>query len=914
MLAADATQHGMVEAGAAPFAAALWTRLSPGSRLGPYEIVSLLGTGGMAEVYVARDPRLDREVAVKVLPAERAGSEELRRRFEREARAVAALQHPHICTLFDVGREGNVDYLVMELLAGESLAERLSRGPLPLEQVLRRGAEIAAALDYAHRRGIVHRDLKPGNVMLTKAGAKLLDFGLARMHAADPRELQRPVLEPMAASERPFTAEGTILGTLCYMAPEQLEGGQADARTDIFALGAVLHEMATGRKAFAGKSQASLIAAIMAAEPPAISSLQRLSPPALDRLVATCLAKDPDARWQSAHDIASELAWIAAGDETSAVGSPIAAGLWRRRAGWAATVALASLVALLAMLLAFWNGRRTALPARPAVRFEVPPPPGSGFEGGIALSRDGAQLAFVAPGPQGEDVLWVRALAALVPHALAGTEGASYPFWSPDGGRLAFFAKGKLRTVAVAGGQVQTLCAAANPRGGAWSDRGVLLMSVDAGARITRVAAAGGEPVTLPGVADTSGDGLVRFPELLPDGHRFLYFRLAGDSSSGVWIGDLDSAERRLLLRSDSTAVYAAPGFLVFRRGERLLAQRFDARTLRLEGEPATLAEDVWWNGTGTLLTPVSASANGVLAFRTGGPERSQLVWVDRQGHPSATLGPPGAYIEPSISPDGRRVAVTRAAEENSSVDIWLLDAERGGLARFTSGPWYSATPTWSPDGRQIVYAAFPSPQVMRRDASGMGREEVLWKSERFSPVTDWSRDGSALLLAEIDFRTFGSDITRVSLVGERRVEPLIAGDASEGGARLSPDGGWLAYESDESGIPEVIVRSYPDLRERWPISTGGGTQPRWRGDGRELYFVAPDRRLMAVEIRTAPQFVPQLPRALFATHILPLVEARNQYDVTADGERFLVNSRRPEDATQPIVVLVDWTPGLGGG
>jgi len=696
------------------------------------------------------------------------------------------------------------------------------------------------------------------------------------------------------------------MGTVGYMSPEQVRGEAVDARSDIFSFGAVLYEMVSGKRAFKKGSAAESQAAILQQDPPELSSAG--APLALDRLVRHCLEKRPEKRFQSARDLAFQLESISG--ETAAKQPLVAASLRRRGPGWAWAVAFALLLAIGAVVIAPSLRHGEVAPSvQRSMRFEVAPPPGSGFESGIALARDGSQLAFVAPGPQGEDLLWVRPLAGLVPRALAGTEDAAYPFWSPDGRRLAFFAKGKLRTVDLAGGQLQTLSVASSPRGGAWSDADVLLVSLESGARIARVPESGGAPVTVVGGADVNESG-GRFPEFLPDGHRFLYYRFAAKSQAGVWVGDLNSPKRQFLLASDSAAVYTSPGFLVFRRAEQLLAQRFDASTLRLDGTPTTLAEDVWWNGTSTLLTPVAASQTGVLAFRTGGPELSQLVWFDRPGHSSVALGPPGLFFEPAISPDGRRIAVTRAAADAATVDIWLLDAERGGLARFTSGRGLATTPVWSPDGRQIAYSAFPTGRVLRKDASGIGDEELLWNGTKFSALTDWSRDGTTLFLCEIDLRTSLSDVTRV-LLSDRRQQPLLTESFTECGARLSPDGRWLAYESDESGVTEVIVRSYPDLRDRWPISTGGGTQPRWRGDGGELYFVAPDRRLMAVEVQTSPRFTPRLPRALFGTHILPLVEQRNQYDVSANGQRFLVNSRRPEDATKPIVVLIDWAAGL---
>ena len=873
--------------------------IAAGSRLGPYEILSPLGAGGMGEVYRARDTRLGREVAIKVMPEELSASPEMRQRFEREARAISQLSHPHICALYDVGSQDGVEYLVMELLEGETLAARLSRGPLPLEQVFRYGMEIADALDRAHRSAIVHRDLKPGNVMLTKSGVKLLDFGLARAveHADSSTSLTSA---PTAAGD--VTREGSLVGTLAYMAPEQLEGKKADARTDIFALGAVLHEMATGRKAFVGASQASVIAAILTGEPPAISTIQRMSPPGLDRIVRRCLAKDPDRRWQSAGDVALELESAA---ESSAAGPNPPPR--RRPAVWGAA---GWVVAVLALLGGFLLRRPGAAPAPSSpMRFVVPPPPGAALAGMLALSPDGRALAFVATDPDGRDRLYVRSMDLLESRALAGTEGAAYPFWSPDGRSLAFFADGKLKRIEASGGAARTLCEASNPRGGSWGTLGSIVFSAQAGGQIEAVSGDGGEPRLLARLASRSGL-TSRWPSFLPDGRHFLYVRLAGtETESGLHIASLDGTEPRRVAAADSGAFYASSGHLLYRTGDRLVALSFDLGTLAARGEPVPVVEDVWWDGTSTLATAFTVSSGGVLAYQTGGPRLTRLLIYDRTGREIATIGPSGGYFEPTLSPDGRRLAVTRAEGRGSA--IWVMDVDRGTFGRLSpaSGS-VDATPLWMPDGRRVLYAVFPTGEVYARDADAAEPAKLLFKRPDFAPIDDVSLDGRSVLLETVNWPTFHFDVTIHDLAtGAER--PLLKEPFNEMGARLSPGGRWLAYESEESGVREVVVRSFPDLRERRQVSAGGGTQPRWTRDGRELFYMSPDRKLMAAAVRTAAGFEVDPPRALFQTRVMPTIETRNHYDAAPDGQRFVVNSSRPEDAALPITVVVNWSSAL---
>ena len=879
--------------------------LAAGTRLGPYEILSPLGAGGMGEVYRARDTRLERTVAVKVLAAHMSSSPEVRRRFEREAKTISQLSHPHICALYDVGHEGEIEYLVMEYLEGETLSDRLGKGPLPLEQTLRYGIEIAGALDKAHRQGIVHRDLKPGNVMLTKSGVKLLDFGLAKGLAPDSGA---PSLTAIPTQAPELTAEGTILGTLQYMAPEQLEGKEVDARTDIFAFGAVLYEMAAGRKAFSGESQASLITAIMRSDPPPLSTLQPMTPPRLDRLIRRCLAKEPDRRWQSAGDVALELEEIR---DTSEIPPSEASQPHRRRRGREAAGWLAAALLLLALLGVLVLPRLKPGPAPPAsLRFTIPPPPGATFQAMPAISPDGRRLAFVATTSDGRDLLWIRPLDSLEGRALEGTDGAGYPFWSPDGRFVAFFVQGKLKRIDVQGGTPQILCDAPEARGGSWGSRGTIVFSANTGGQIYRVAESGGRAEALPHLGAVVSE-TYRWPSFLPDGRNFLYFALGENLNvSGVYVASLDSKAKTRLAFADGGAVYASPGYVLYRSGSRLMGQRFDAKRLRVVGEAFPLVDNISVDSAATSFTAVSASDTGLLACQTGGTAVSRLLLYDRSGRELQALGPAGAYWEPTFSPDGRVIAVPRMDPEALAGSIWTIDLERGSLARLSSQLTVSSTPLWSSDGRRLLYVGYPAGEVHVRDANGAGPENLLFKTPSFTPLDDWSRDGRYIFYETIDWRAFHMDVwVRDLQSGASR--PILQAKFNQQGARLSPDGRRLAYESDESGIFEIFVRGFPESGERRQISTGGGRQPRWRGDGKELYYASPDRKVMAVDIRTDPAFEAGAPRALFQTRILPLIEARNHYDASTDGQRFVVNSRRVEDASLPITVVVNWASEL---
>jgi serine/threonine protein kinase len=872
--------------------------LTAGTRLGPYEIVSLLGAGGMGEVYRARDTRLERTVAIKVLPSHMSASPEVRQRFEREAKTISQLSHPHICALYDVGREGETEYLVMELLEGETLADRLAKGPLPLEQTLRYGTEIADALDKAHRQGIVHRDLKPGNVMITKSGVKLLDFGLAKVMASERPQSSLTSLPTMAGTPN-VTQEGTILGTFQYMAPEQLEGKEADGRTDIFAFGAVLYEMATGRKAFSGASQASLISAIMQNDPPAISSIQAMSPPALDRAVKTCLAKDPEDRWQSAADIRRELKWIGESSQAGATSPAVTRRKSRERLAWAAALVVAAVAA-------WMLGLRSHSPSRSPLRLSLPVPEKTAFGVGLTVSPGGRSLVFVAT-REGKQLLWLRPLAGLEPRPLPGTDGAVNPFWSPDDKFVGFFTDNKLKTIEIASGSVKTLCDLSSVEplsGGTWSPDGVIVFSPDTHSPLYRVSASGGAPTRLTELVKERNEGAHSFPEFLPDGRHLLFYVLGGEQE-GIVVASLDSQEKRLLIPHAWRATYAPPGFLLFLQQETLMVQPFDAAHSRLSGEAVPIAEKVDWH--------FSAADNGVLAYRAGANDVRQLRWFDRNGRELGKVGRPGDYLEPSLSPDGTRVAVG-VGTWTPVGDVWLLELSRGSLSRLTSHPTDDITPVWSPDGKEIVFCSNRNGHfdLYKKDAGGTGAEELIYRSSADKFPSDWSRDGKYVIYYTVDPKT-KADLWAVPMSGEHKPTPFLQTEFNETNALFSPDGRWVAYNSDESGTPEIYVRPFPPAGGKWQVSTRGGVQPAWSSDGKELYYVAPDGKIMAAEVKPGSVFAAGLPAALFDAGLRPegLTESRSSFVVTPDGQRFLVNTNAEEAAHIPITVVVNWTSEL---
>jgi Tol biopolymer transport system component len=882
-----------------------------GRSLSHYRITAALGAGGMGEVYRATDTRLDREVAIKILPASRSASPEFLARFEREAKTVSSLNHPHVCTLHDVGCEGGVHYLVMELIEGESLADRLRKGPLPLNEVLRHGAQIADALEAAHRHGIVHRDLKPGNVMLTRAGAKLLDFGLARTAAESPSVVDAS--STVQTEHRPLTTQGTILGTFQYMAPEQLEGLEADARTDIFALGALLHEMATGQRAFRGESKTSLIAAIVSSQPPPVSQLVPMAPPALDHVIRTCLAKDPEDRWQSARDVKAQLQWIVEGG--SQAGAPamiVSRRRHRERVAWA----LVALLAIAAGSLA-WMLRGRAPEPRPVVRFAVHPPPGTSFAdpwwGSPVLSPDGEQLAFVAQEASGRKRLWVRALDGLEAQPLPNTENAITPFWAPDGRSIAFVSNEALKAVEVPGGAARVI---AKPAffGGAWSRDGVILFNPGSGGdlgALHRVSAGGGgtEPVTAPDAS--RGETGHCCPQFLPDG-RFLFWALgAPEADLKRYAGSLGSSQVTPLPVMGS---YAPPGYVLHAPPPKrtLLARPFDLRRLEPTGPPTSVTVEALQRFGGSEVGWYSASDSGVLAYRPATPSgATRLTWFDRTGQAlGVAAASPGAQ-NVELSPDGQRLLLERKDPETSNRDVWVMELDRGVESRLSfDAAVDECDPLWSPDGRRIIWAnRTRSPSFTEAAAAG-GEARLLFETpDAISWPWSWSADGRHLLFGRWAATSQG-DLMVLSLMDPAKPVPFVASPFTEMGGQFSPDARWVVYSSDETGRDEIYIRPFPAAAGKWRVSTDGGSNPRWRADGRELFYIAPDRMLMSVAIAAgAASPSPSAPRRLFQTRISGSLgrDVRNNYVVHPDGLRFLIVTDPEQAISPPIEVILNW-------
>jgi eukaryotic-like serine/threonine-protein kinase len=877
--------------------------VAAGSRLGPYEILSPLGAGGMGEVWKARDTRLERTVAIKVLPQHLSASPEVRQRFEREAKTISQLSHPHICALYDVGREGETEYLVMEYLEGETLSDRLVRGPLPLEQTLRYGVETADALDKAHRQGIVHRDLKPGNVMLTKTGVKLLDFGLAK--AMTPVSSQSGFTSlPTIAPSPNLTQEGTILGTFQYMAPEQLEGREADARSDIFALGALLYEMATGRKAFSGKSQASLISAIMKEEPAAISSIEPMSPSALDRVVKKCLAKDPEDRWQNAADLGSELGWIAEGG--SQVGAP-AVVVSRRKSRERLAWGLAGALFLVAALVGIGYVRRAPAPV-PVLRSAINLPPRTILDPlntALALSPDGLKLAFSAAGPDGKSRLWLRPLDGLEVQPLTGSDGATCPFWSPDSRFIGFFADHKLKKVPASGGTVLTICDAPDGRGASWSRDDVIVFAPAPFSGLFRVSASGGTPAVL---TEAKGSGAThRLPYFLPDGKHLLFFSGTNRTESkdnAIYLLDLVTKKSTLFAQENSEARYIEPGYLVFVRDGNLMAQPMDAARLRTTGEAVPIAEMVHfyqprWSGD------FSLSRNGLLVFETGSAgQKRQLTWFDPDGKSLGTVGEPAAFQRIAIAPDGRHAVATIAGGVGGATSHWTYDLTRGVASPFTFGNESTYSPAWSPDGRFVAYSTETS--VLVKSADGSSEPKIIASNLAFPFPTSWSPDGHTIALRLQELKTGSMDIWMLPVDGSRKPYPFLATPAMEAFGVFSPDGRWLAYISNESGRAELYVVPLPGPGEKRQISTGGAESGgHWIGAGRQLAYVQPsDRKLIAVDLNIQGGTLEiGSSHPLFGGRPLPV----GPFDITRDGKRILAAVATDEDVSSRLTLVTSW-------
>ncbi|HEU5182428.1 MAG TPA: protein kinase [Candidatus Polarisedimenticolia bacterium] len=884
--------------------------LAPGTRLGPYEIVGPLGAGGMGEVYRAKDTRLGREVAVKVLPQHLSESPEVRARFEREARTVSSLNHPHICTLHDVGQEGGVDYLVMELVEGETLASRLERSALPMPDVLRIGIQIADALDRAHRAGVVHRDLKPANIMLTRAGAKLMDFGLARATGpgGTPIGGSGATLATMTHSPtvaQPLTAQGSILGTFQYMSPEQMEGGEADARSDLWALGCVLYEMATGHKAFAGKGQASLIGAIMNSEPPPMTGIVPLTPPALERLVKACLAKDPEERIQTAHDVRLQLEWIRDAGSQAGVPAPVAA---RRRgreliAWMVGALGLAAAAVMLVIHLSTTTEDE-------AFQLSIVPPAGtnlSPFSSVMGISPDGRKVFFAAE-REDQACIYLRALgsetATPLPEIENPTTGpgsgafiGGAVFWSPDSRYLGYATvAGKLNKIPAGGGEPTKICNVKWARGASWGSQDQIVFAPAPEGPLYAVPAAGGQPTQVTELDAARHQTSHRFPSFLSDGEHFVYVALpGGPDGMEIFAGSLKSKTAKKILNADSAAVYAEPGYLLFRREGKILAQPFDAGRLETSGAAVAIADAP--PRTNLDAEPVvSASGNRRLVFLRSGAVTRRLEWLDRSGAARGTVPlPPGSWRMFALSPDQRMAAVMNES------DIWLIDLVRFIPTRFAPTFSKESNVVWFKDSRRLAFSSNQSgrAEIYVGSASGTGEPELVPTTDaQFKNVWDVTPDGKTLIIGVLGANNTWDLWTR-SLEEGGKSEVYLASPGHELGAKLSPDGRWLVYQSDESGDPEIYVQSFPVPGHKMRISVDGGTNPGWTRGGKELLYAKGDT-VMSVPIKLGTELEPGVPRPLMTGP-----EGTTGGDVTADGERFLVTTGPPPE--RDLRVILEW-------
>jgi eukaryotic-like serine/threonine-protein kinase len=871
----------------------------PGGRLGPYEMLSVIGAGGMGEVYKARDTRLNRIVAIKVLPSHLADRSQSRERFDREARTIASLNHPHICVLHDIGHQDGTDFLVMEYLEGETLAERLKRGPLPMEQVLQYAIEISDALDKAHGKGITHRDLKPSNIVITKSGTKLLDFGLAKLRQGSKPDTPFSELPTVQDCE---TAEGTILGTLQYMAPEQVEARPVDARTDIFAFGAVVYEMTTGKKAFEGRSQASLIAKILEIDPAPISSLQPMTPPALDRLVKKCLAKEPEKRWQAASDVCDELKWIA--ESSSSAPAPVAASAERVRTlrVWAFVTGLACLTLATIAGFAVWILKPMA--PKPVTRTVVTLPLGDRLVGpdqpALALSPDGKELAYAAT-RGGITQIYLRSMDSSEGRPITGTERGYDPFFSPDGQWLGFFSDGKLRKVLVSGGPAVALADAGNPYGGSWSSQGAIAFTPIGVSPVLQVSDVGGTPQSI--TRFENGDTFNVWPNFLLGGKALLFTAGFASGNGHVAVQAIATGKRQDLVAGRRPR-YANSGHLIYAQGTTLMAVAFDPQRLEIRGTPVPVVDGVEESmGYGT--SQYDISDTGSLVYISGGAGASQrrLAWVSRNGAEQILPAAPQNYQYVRLSPDGHRIAVELDNQ------IWLYDLTRDTLTRFTFEGNANQSPTWTPDGKRIAfYSSRGGPaNLYWQLADGSGGLERL-STDQFAQIPrSWSPDGQLLAFHENNPKT-GKDIWVLRMT-DRKAEPFLVTPFMEGAPTFSPDGHWLAYVSNESGRPEVYVQPFPGPGGKWQISADGGAEPAWNRNGRELFYRS-GKKMMALDIATQPSFSPGKPRMLFEgeyfTSDWPLIGAA--YDVSPDGQRFLmVKSTEQASAATQINVVLNW-------
>ena len=908
--------------------------LTSGTKLGPYEILSPLGAGGMGEVYRAKDTRLDRSVAIKVLPSHLSSHPELKQRMEREAKAISALQHANICTLYDIGTQDGTDFLVMEYLEGQTLAERLKKGPLAIDQVLKIATEIAQALQKAHQQGIIHRDLKPANIMLTKAGAKLMDFGLAKPEMSvasksiDAFTPSTPTmnLASLTAAVSPLTQKGSIVGTFQYMAPELLQGAEADARSDLFSFGCVLYEMITGRRAFEGKSQLSVFSAILEKDPDPMVVTQPLTPPMLDRVVRACLAKDPADRIQSAHDVALDLRWVAESTGVESAQTEAEKSSPHFNKSWAA--AAAGLL-LASIALAAFAGYRWANSSADSISLhaEIPAPDkfsldATGDAGGMpVLSPQGDKIAFVAHSGETK-LLWVRSLGSDAAQALEGTVGAAHPFWSPDGHSIGFFAGGKMVKISAAGGPVVAIADAPNSRGGSWSANNVIVFASDFTAPLSKVSAQGGA-VEAATVMDKTKHTTHRWPWFLPDGKHFIFLATShssGDAKqNGIYFGSVDSTQTRMVLPTDSAAQYAS-GYLLYRAASALVAQPFDPKNGTLSGSPTPVVNNLR-DDVGVWRSIFAVSENGMMIYQRGtaDAEKSHIVWFDRAGKSLADYDPQEASTtnarsllgvrDVRLSPDNKRAAFA------SGSGIWILDLERKTKTRVTFDQQVVQEPAWSADGKTLLFTAQVTSgggnvEVRSKSADGSGSEKTLLAEQNNYHVPGWSPDGKYLTylwgdgekMVSLWIRPINGDAKPVAIVQPPSPQSNL------NGYRISPDGHWVAYQSDESGQQDVYITSFPEGKGKWRVSANGGAFPAWTGNCRELFYkdLSDDIWVSTITVKGS-EVEAGTPQHLFHA-ASPGIGV--SFDVSSDGKRVLVNHSE-EEAQAPLQVVTNWRAEL---
>ena len=860
--------------------------IQPGIHLGPYEILSAIGAGGMGEVYRARDPKLGRDVAIKVLPEAFARDAERMARFQREAKVLASLNHPNIATIYGLEDSGSTRALVMELVDGPTLADRIRSGPIPIDEALPIAKQICDALEYAHERGIIHRDLKPANVKVSADDTvKILDFGLAKALEEDAASLDistSPTLSRLA------TMQGILLGTAAYMSPEQAKGKAVDRRSDIWAFGCVLYEMLTGKIAFQGEAVTDTLAAVIKEEPD-WSQLPDSTPPHVRVLLRRCLQKDVRQRLQAIGDARISLEEFLSGS-SPLVAAP-ALPLWRRAIPWAIAGILAA-----ALATALWAPWRQDRVEAPLSQFVILPPEKAALGPNVgepSISPDGRQVVFTATDARGR-LLWLRPLGSLYGRPLAGTEDAEWPFWSPDSRSIAFFAHGNLQKMDLRGGRPQTIAEDGSyPLGATWGRSGVIAFAPRLGG-LYRVPAGGGEEkaISQPGRIEL-------FPSFLPDGRRFLFARDYGPGHSNIYVGSLDSQDAKLILPDGRYAEYATPGYLLFLRGGTLMTQLFDLATIAVSGEPSAIAD-----GVGSF----NVSGNGTLVYTLGLADMIHLVWVDRAGKQILEAAPPGYYGDMQLSPDGKRVAFDGSL--SGPMSVWVRDLERGIQSRLTFQN--SNVPQWSPDGSTLVFAWLGSGLVdLGERPSNMSAPEQVLVKLNAPPImfpSDWSSDGRYLVYYRTDTNS-RSQLWILPMFDDRKPFAFLHSEFNQSQGQVSPNGKWMAYVSDESGVPQIYVTSFPTPSGIRQISTAGGSQPRWRRDGKELFYLALDDHLMAVVVKTAQTFEAEAPRALFETQ-LRVVELRQTYSVSPDGQRFLL-ALPAEASSQSIVLVQNWQAAL---